>query len=179
MQSSSQQTVGLVGSGPLAQVVARQLAASCRVVAFEPQGAHTLQATGVKMLDGLAALATHTGIVLVAESRSRADRLTLADELGALLPRGSTIVNLMPGDPAQAQSQAKDLAARGIAFVDAPVHCEQLARFPEHAALLCGGPAATLAGILPLLERIGAQVVLCGDTGSGQVARAVVAGVAL
>jgi 3-hydroxyisobutyrate dehydrogenase len=173
------QSIGIVGSGPLARVVARQLAASCHVVAFEAQGADLQRIVGVERLDSLAALAARAAIVLIAEPHSRPDRLTVADNLGALLPRGSTIVNLMPGDPAQAQAQAKDLAERGIAFVDAPIHCEQLAHFPELAAILCGGPAATLADLKPLLERIGATVVLCGDTGSGHVARAVVAGAAL
>jgi 3-hydroxyisobutyrate dehydrogenase len=180
MQDLLPQTVGVVGSGTVAKVVAQRLSAFCRVVALEPHGGRrTLDLDGVDVLDSLEALAKRTSLVLVAEAHCRSDRLPLADELAALLPRGSTIVNLMAGDPAQAQDQAKDLAARGIAFVDAPIHCEQLARFPEHAAFLCGGPAATLADLKPLLERIGAKVVLCGDVGAGHAARAVVAGVAL
>jgi 3-hydroxyisobutyrate dehydrogenase len=74
---------------------------------------------------------------------------------------------------------AKSLAERNIAFVDAPLHCEHLGRFPAEAAFLCGGAPQALAGVTPVLEKLGAKVVVCGDVGAGHVARAIVGAVAV
>jgi 3-hydroxyisobutyrate dehydrogenase len=158
MQNSKEQSVGLVGSGPVAAAVARRLSEFCEVVAFDPQSAKPLPAAT---------------LVFSAQPHG-------AGTAGwAALPRGTTIVDLMPGDPASSQSLAKELAEHGLAFVDAPIHCEQMSQFPEGAAILCGASAASLATVKPLLERLCPKVVVCGDVGSGHAARAVVAALAV
>jgi len=177
MQKTSQQTVGVVGSGAVASLAARRLVSSCQVLAFAADG-NLPTIDGVERLASLAALGARTRLVLVADEASSSDVLS-ASGLGAALSRGATIVDLLPGDPAQARSLAADLAGRGIAFVDAPLHCEHLQAFPGDAAILCGGASETLAEVLPLLERLGAKVVVCGDVGSGRIARAIVCAVAV
>lgn len=176
MQNSSKQTVGIYGRGPVTAAVARQLADSCQVVAFDPQSGDTLHAS-VEKLGSLAELCARTNLVFAAQPHFAGG--TGLGQLGAALPHGATIVDLMPGDPALAQSLAKELAERGVALVDAPIHCEQMAQFPEGAAILCGASALSLASVKPLLERLCPKVVVCGDVGSGHAARAVVAALAV
>jgi 3-hydroxyisobutyrate dehydrogenase len=174
MSDKIKQTVGIVGGNVVAVAAARQLVGSCTVVGFDPRGIDAPRIAGVEMHGSLAALGARAQVVLVAEPAAL-DSLSL----GAALPKGATVVDLMPGDPAQSQSLAKALGELGIAFVDAPIHCERFERFPEEAAILCGGSTQALASVLPVLERLGAKVVVCGEVGSGQVARAIVGAVAV
>ncbi len=148
--TQKQASVGLVGDNALAAAVARQL-----------------RAAGVDVQSTCAG-----GLFLVADTAA-------LDATAARLSSGATLVDLTIGDPVRAQSLAKMLAERGVAFVDAPLHCEHLGRFPAEAAFLCGGSPQALAGVTPLLERLGAKVVVCGDVGAGHVARAITGAVAL
>lgn len=152
MQDRSSTTVGLIGRNALATAVARQA-----------------RAANVELVDTSTA-----GVKLVLVT----DPATL-DMVATQLPAGATVVDLTPGDPARAQALAKSLAERGIAFVDAPLHCEHLGRFPVEAAFLCGGEPRTLSVVTPVLEKLGAKVVICGDVGAGHVARAIVGAVAV
>ena len=147
-----QAPVGLVGDNPLATTVARQL-----------------RAAGVEIH---ADAGTRRGIVFVADSAA-------LEDAGARLAAGATLVDLTAGDPAQAQTLARALAERGVAFVDAPIHCEHLGRFPAEAAFLCGGSPEALAAVTPVLEHLLAKVVVCGEVGAGHVARAIVGALAL
>jgi 3-hydroxyisobutyrate dehydrogenase len=152
MEDKSTRKVGIVGSNALAATVAGRL-----------------RAADVEVIDAGAA---DVGLVFVT------DRAAL-DEASASLGEGTIVADLTPGDPADAQVLAKSLAERGIAFVDAPMHCEHLGRFPAEAAFLCGGTRQALAGVVPVLERLGAKVVVCGEIGAGHVARAIVGAVAV
>lgn len=152
MQDKSRHTVGLVGRNALAAAVARQA-----------------RAAGIEVVDGAM---EGVDLVLVADPAS-------LEGAAAGLPAGATVVDLTPGDPARAQALAKSLAERGISFVDAPLHCEHLGRFPAEAAFLCGGDPKVLAGVAPVLEKLGAKVVVCGEVGAGHVARAIVGAVAV
>lgn len=173
MQSSSISTVGIVGSGALATLLAQRLAGSCSLVAFAPQG-NAL--AGAERVDDSAAFASRTKLVLWAEPSTE---LEATSELAAALQCGTTVVDLTGGDPDQARGTAEALAARDIAFVDAPIHCEQLSQFPEDAAVLLGGAAAAAGDVRPLLEHLGATVVACGDVGSGRAMHTIVAAVAV
>jgi 3-hydroxyisobutyrate dehydrogenase len=152
MLDKSKHTVGLVGRNALASAVARQA-----------------RAAGIEVVDGATA---RVGLLLVADPAA-------LEGAGTDLPTGATVVDLTPGDPALAQALAKSLAERGISFVDAPLHCEHLGRFPAEAAFLCGGASQDLEAVTPLLEKMGAKVVVCGGVGAGKVARAIVGAVAV
>ena len=110
MQSPSNTTVGIIGSGALATLLAQRLGASCSIVSCASQG-------------NALAFASRTKLVLWADPSADLDATS---ELAAALQRGTTVVDLTGGDPDQARGMAEALAARGIAFVDAPIHCEQL-----------------------------------------------------
>lgn len=164
MSNTPLQTVGLVGRTPVAALVARRLSGSCRVVVLDAL-------EGAELVESLEALGARTTLVLLAGDG-------LPAGLAAVLTPGTTVVDLMPGDPAHARQLADEFAERGIAFVDAPLHCEQLAAFPAESAIFCAGAAAAVADVQPLLERLGAKVLACGELGAGQVMHAIVAGVA-
>jgi 3-hydroxyisobutyrate dehydrogenase len=165
-------TVGLVGHGILADQVARRLSGSRQVLVHAPDGLAP-RGAHIEQVDSLAALTARTTLILAAEGAL--DDGTLI----ATVTRGSTLVDLMPGDPDQARETARQLAERGVEHVDAPIHCEDLRRFPELAACLCGGSSDALAQALTVLESLGVKVIRCGGPGQGQAARSVVGAVAV
>lgn len=173
MQNPSTPTVGIVGTGPLAALLVQRLSKVCKVFAH---AAHGATPAGAERMDDAADLAARTMLVLLAD---RSTDPGLTSTLGAALRRGTTLIDLSPGDPDQARRQAEAFAARGITFVDAPIHCEQLSRFPEDAAVFVGGGAAAVADLRTVLECLGATVVACGDVGSGRTMHTIVAAVAV
>ena len=172
MQNPSNPTVGIVGSGALANVLVQRLGASSELVAFAAQG-HA--PTSADRVDDAGEFAARTKLVLWADTSADLDP---NGALGVALQSGTTVVDLTGGDPDLARSTAETLATRGIAFVDAPIHCEQFSQFPEDAAVLLGGNAGAVVDVRPVLERLGATVVACGDVGSGRAMHAIVAAVA-
>jgi len=150
MQDNSTQTIGLVGRNALAAAVTRQA-----------------RVAGLEVIDG-----TGARLVLVADAAA-------LEDVAAGLSAGAIVVDLTAGDPARAEELAKCLAERGAAFVDAPLHCEHLGRFPAEAAFLCGGTQQALDVVTPVLGKLGATVVVCGEVGAGHVARAIVGAVAV
>jgi 3-hydroxyisobutyrate dehydrogenase-like beta-hydroxyacid dehydrogenase len=181
MQNNSRQSVGVIGSGALAATAVRQLSKACDVVGFDPTGSSDLKAAGATVVDSLAAVGKRTTTIILADDTSASFRASVlsADGLVSSLQRGTILVDLALRDPAEAQAWAKALAEAEVSLVDAPLHCELMERFPENAAILCGGSAKAVAAVLPVLHQICAKVVVCGDVGAGHVARAIVGAVAV
>jgi 4-hydroxybutyrate dehydrogenase/sulfolactaldehyde 3-reductase len=80
---------------------------------------------------------------------------------------GSLIMDMSTVSPETTDAVAKKAAAKGIAFVDAPV-----GRLAEHAdrgesLFMVGGSPEDFARVKPLLEGMGTTVHHCGPVGSG------------
>jgi 4-hydroxybutyrate dehydrogenase/sulfolactaldehyde 3-reductase len=80
---------------------------------------------------------------------------------------GSLIMDMSTVSPETTDAVAKKAAAKGIAFVDAPV-----GRLAEHAdrgesLFMVGGSPEDFARVRPLLEGMGTTIHHCGPVGSG------------
>ena len=80
---------------------------------------------------------------------------------------GSLIMDMSTVSPETTDALAKQAAAKGIGFVDAPV-----GRLAEHAdrgesLFMVGGTPADFARVKPLLEGMGTTIHHCGPAGSG------------
>lgn len=95
------------------------------------------------------------------------------DGLLATMASGSVLVDCTSGDPATSRRIAATLAARGIAFLDAPVSGGVVGA--ENAALtvMLGGDPAVLDRVKPVLEKFGKRIVHCGAVGTGDALKAV------
>jgi 3-hydroxyisobutyrate dehydrogenase len=172
MSRNSLATIGLVGHGVLANLLAQKLAAFFKVVSWNSQG-ERVAGELTETVDDLGALAARADVVLLAEG-------AMPDEsLMTTMGPGHTLVDLMPGDPDVARTRARWLAEAGMGLVDAPLQFDHLAQFPEAAAFLCGGASSDLAKVMPVLEKTGASIIACGETGSGKTAQSIVAAVAI
>ena len=100
-------------------------------------------------------------------------RSVLTDEQGVLagIAPGVTIVDSSTIDPASAQAFAKLANARGNTFVDAPVSGGTGGAAAGTLTFMVGGSETSFAHVAPVLSAMGKNIVRCGDTGMGQVAK--------
>ncbi|MFP6560521.1 3-hydroxyisobutyrate dehydrogenase [Paraburkholderia sp. B3] len=97
--------------------------------------------------------------------------LTAADGVLAGVAKGVTIIDSSTIDPASAREFAALAAARGNTFVDAPVSGGTGGAVAGTLTFMVGGTAAVYESVKPVLSGMGKNIVHCGDTGTGQVAK--------
>ncbi|WP_186197050.1 3-hydroxyisobutyrate dehydrogenase [Burkholderia gladioli] len=100
-------------------------------------------------------------------------RRALTDENGVLagLAPGATVIDSSTIDPASAQAFGELVRERGGAFVDAPVSGGTGGAAAGTLAFMVGGSVAEFERVTPVLTGMGRNVVHCGPTGMGQVAK--------
>jgi 3-hydroxyisobutyrate dehydrogenase len=97
--------------------------------------------------------------------------LTAADGVLAGIAKGVTIIDSSTIDPASAREFAALAAAHGNSFVDAPVSGGTGGAVAGTLTFMVGGAAAVYESVKPVLSGMGKNIVHCGDTGTGQVAK--------
>jgi 3-hydroxyisobutyrate dehydrogenase len=97
--------------------------------------------------------------------------LTAADGVLAGIAKGVTIIDSSTIDPASAREFAALAAAHGNSFVDAPVSGGTGGAVAGTLTFMVGGTAAVYESVKPVLSGMGKNIVHCGDTGTGQVAK--------
>lgn len=172
--------IGYLGNSPIATAAARTLIEGHRVIVFGPIYNRTLEESGAVVAENLAHLARSCDVIFIGLSSQAEVREALfaSDGLAQALSAGKIVIDQTPGDPDQTRAIGDELRKRGVVFLDAPIHCERADAMPDTAAIMCGGPIDRVESVRPLLEAICPKVIYCGDTGSGQAARLVVAAVA-
>jgi len=102
-----------------------------------------------------------------------ADVLENVDSLTAVLAPGAIVIDHSTVAVETAREAAKRLAARGIAFLDAPVSGGVEGAKNGKLSIMVGGDEATLERARPVLTAYGARIALMGPTGDGQATKAV------
>jgi 2-hydroxy-3-oxopropionate reductase len=74
--------------------------------------------------------------------------------------------------PTTTRRLAAAAAERGIAALDAPVSGGETGARQATLSIMVGGDEAVFERAKPVLDVLGSRVVLCGDTGAGQVVKA-------
>ncbi len=95
------------------------------------------------------------------------------DGLEAGLARGALFLDCTSGDPATVRRIAARLAARGVAFADAPVSGGTNGAEAGTLTVMVGGEAAVFARAVPVLQAFGKRIVHMGPTGTGCAMKAV------
>src|SRR6185312_85840 len=82
-------------------------------------------------------------------------------------------VDCTSGDPPTSRKLAADLAARGVAFMDAPVSGGTSGAEQGTLTVMCGGDSATVSRVQPVLASFAGKIVHCGPVGAGDAVKAV------
>lgn len=114
-------------------------------------------------------------IITCLPESSHVAALLAADDgsmLQAITP-GALFVDCTSGDPDTSRRIAADLAARDIAFIDAPVSGGVAGAVAGTLTVMVGGDAAALERARPVLDSFAGKIVHCGATGAGDAIKAV------
>ncbi len=88
------------------------------------------------------------------------------------LSAGALVVDMSSSNPVDTQKLARDLAAAGVALLDAPVSGGVKRATDGSLSIMVGGAAADLERARPLFGAIGKTVTLCGPVGAGHALKA-------
>jgi len=92
---------------------------------------------------------------------------SLEPHLGA----GQCVVDTSTSSVSLTRAIGERLAARGVAFADAPVARTREAAARGELSIMVGATDAVFAHVRPLLETMGTDVTHCGPVGCGQVVK--------
>jgi 2-hydroxy-3-oxopropionate reductase len=85
---------------------------------------------------------------------------------------GSVVVDMSTISPTATQTFAHKLKARGIDMLDAPVSGGEVGAINATLSIMVGGQPQVFERVKPVFEAMGKNIVLVGDNGAGQVAKA-------
>src|SRR5207302_9869436 len=81
---------------------------------------------------------------------------------------GAVVVDNSTISPEVTRRIAEALRGRGVEMVDAPVSGGERGAIEGTLSIMCGGEAAALERVRPVLEAMGKKIVHCGPSGAGQ-----------
>lgn len=87
------------------------------------------------------------------------------------LATGKAIVDMSSIDPLATREFAGRIEALGCDYIDAPVSGGEIGAQDASLTIMCGGNEDAFARVRPLLELMGTNITLVGDTGSGQITK--------
>lgn len=168
--------LGFIGLGMLGSAIALRLRDLDRDLAVwnrEPEAVADLVAKGAMSATGPAEVAAKAGTVMLCVLDDRAVEDVVLGPGGLLstsrLP--ATVIDFSSTKPETARRVASELAARGSAFVDAPVSGGPPAAREGALTIMAGGDPAAFDAAAPLLHVLGRNVSHVGPVGAGQEAK--------
>jgi 2-hydroxy-3-oxopropionate reductase len=91
--------------------------------------------------------------------------------VAAGLTAGKTVVDMSSISPIETQVFAKQIAALGCDYVDAPVSGGEVGAKAASLTIMVGGSEAAFARIQPLLALMGKNITHVGEVGAGQITK--------
>ena len=169
--------VGFIGLGLMGRPLALHLEKAGHALhlwARRPESLAPFAAVNAKTYATPAEVAANSDVVItmVADAPDVENVCLGENGLAAGGKAGLIIVDMSTINPNAARVIGEKLAAKGIAFVDAPVSGGETGAINAALTIMVGGSQAAFDKVKPLLEKMGKSVTLIGGSGAGQVAKA-------
>ena len=167
--------VGVIGTGQIGSRMARRLLrAGLRVVIHDSDPVAMEGVTGVQQVDSAAAVARDCDLIIICVTDHHAVRDVVMGEEGileAVLPK-HLVIDTTTSTPATTREVAAALRERGADLVDAPVSRGVPAAENGTLSIMLGGHKASRERAWPVLEKLGTDIILTGEVGTGHIAKA-------
>jgi 3-hydroxyisobutyrate dehydrogenase len=168
-------TVGFIGIGNMgAPMAANVMRGGFEVVAFDLDPARAknwAQENGARATAQLAELGKACDAIVTMLPTGKEVRealFTMQDgALAANLKAGAIVIDMSSADPVGTRTLGKDLAARNLKLVDAPVSGGVTRAKDGSLAIMIGGDAASVAAVRPVLACMGGKLFEVGSLGCG------------
>jgi 3-hydroxyisobutyrate dehydrogenase len=168
--------IGFVGLGHMGAPMCRNLLKhghALKVHDLVPELVRKLAAAGCEAGTSAADCARGVDAFITMLPSSPHVRSVYMAEYGVLaeVAPGTPLVDCSTIDPITAREVAMDARARGCAMIDAPVSGGVAGAEAGTLTFMVGGAAAEFEAAKPILQCMGKNVVHCGASGNGQVAK--------
>ncbi|HYG41290.1 MAG TPA: NAD(P)-dependent oxidoreductase [Bordetella sp.] len=168
---------GFIGMGVMGEPICRNLAkkSGLPVLGYDsnPAPLQRLAAHGVATAASIAEVARHSDVVFLSLPSGEvvAEVARAPHGLLAHARPGQLIVDTSTSPVDTTRDLAAEFAAKGAAFIDAPVARTRAAAEAGTLSVMVGGDAAVYARVQALIATFASEITHCGPVGSGQVVK--------
>jgi len=168
--------IGFIGLGIMGRPMAKNLLKagySLTVYDYNLDAVNDLVEAGANRADSSAELAAKADLVMTMLPNSphvKAAVLNAGGVKDAARP-GTIFVDMSSINPIASREIAQALAEKGIEMLDAPVSGGEPKAVDGTLSFMVGGKREIFDKVRPILEKMGASVVLCGSIGAGNVTK--------
>jgi len=172
-------SIGLIGLGNMGASMALNLVKTAskpsdiRVFDVMPENMKKLVDAGAIGCADVGALAAQCDTIITMVPATTHVTSLLKDEGGifANAKKGTLLIDCSTIDPLASQSLACEAAGHGLTMIDAPVSGGVTGAAAGTLTFMVGGSTESVTSATPVLERMGAKIIHCGDAGAGGVTK--------
>jgi 2-hydroxy-3-oxopropionate reductase len=169
--------IGFIGPGIMGGPMALNLMKGGHklwVYARRPEAAQALVKAGATACASPADVAKQADVIFLIVSDTPDVESVIFGETGLAKQArsGSVIVDMSTISPTATKVIAERLAKQGVDMLDAPVSGGETGAINGTLSIMVGGKTKVFERVKPLFELMGKNIVLVGDNGAGQVAKA-------
>ena len=169
--------LGFVGLGIMGRPMAlnlRKAGHSVWVYARRAESMRPLSDAGATACGSPQEVAANADITFICVSDTPDVEQVILGEQGLVhgVRKGAVIVDMSTISPVATRAMAAEIARRGAEMLDAPVSGGEVGAVNATLSIMVGGKAAVFERVKPYFECMGKNIVLVGDNGAGQVAKA-------
>jgi 3-hydroxyisobutyrate dehydrogenase-like beta-hydroxyacid dehydrogenase len=173
---SEYKTIGFIGLGVMGEPICRNLVKKSgrRVLAFDlsAEPLQRLRADGVETASSAADVIKQSELLFLCLPSAKHVRAVFeGDGILKHVRSGQIVVDLGTSSVSQTRDFAKQLAAKGAAWLDAPIARTRQAAQDGTLSVMVGGPRELYDGVEPLIRCFATDVTHCGEVGAGQVTK--------
>ncbi len=169
--------IGFIGLGIMGRPMALNLRKAGHAVWVYARRAESMQplaAAGATTCTSPKEVAAQTDITFICVADTPDVEQVIVGDGGLLagMRKGSVVVDMSTISPVATRRYAEALAKRGAEMLDAPVSGGETGAINATLSIMVGGKPAVFERVKPYFEAMGRNIVLVGDNGAGQVAKA-------
>jgi 3-hydroxyisobutyrate dehydrogenase len=173
---SQYKAIGFIGLGVMGEPICRNLLkkSDVRVAAFDlaTEPLQRLRNDGADIAASVADIVAGSEIVFLCLPSARHVRAVFeGDGIAQNIRPGQIIVDLGTSSVSQTRDFARQLQAKGAAWLDAPIARTRQAAQDGTLSVMVGGSRKYYEAIEPLIRCFATDVTHCGDAGAGQVSK--------
>ena len=168
--------IGFIGLGIMGKPMAKNLI-KCghELIVFDhiKENMEELGKAGAKVAASNAELAADCEMVITMLPNSPNVKEVVCGDNGVLSTAkpGLIVIDMSSIAPLASQEIAKACADKGVRMLEAPVSGGEPKAIEGTLSVMCGGDEALFNECVPILKRMGADVVYCGEAGAGNTTK--------
>src|ERR1700742_1022497 len=173
---SAYKTLGFIGLGVMGEPICRNLVkkSGARGTAFDfsAEPLQRLRADGAEIAGSAADAIRQSDLLFLCLPSAKHVRAVFeGDGILKTIRSGQIVVDLGTSSVSQTRDFARQIQAKGAAWLDAPIARTRQAAQDGTLSVMVGGPRALYDAVEPVIRCFATDVTHCGDVGAGQVTK--------